>query len=44
MQKELKQVGITKPFIYPELDKVSEYLKEEYKHAISSRNAHSNQE
>lgn len=44
MQKELKKIGITKPFIYPELDKVSEYLKEEYKYAISSRNAHSNQE
>ena len=33
MQKELKKIGITKPFIYPELDKVSEYLKEEYKYA-----------
>jgi len=31
MQKELKSLGIRKPFIYPEIDKVSEYLVEKYK-------------
>lgn len=29
--EQLKIIGITKPFIYPELDKVSEHLKEIYK-------------
>lgn len=29
---ELKKMGIKKSFIYPEIDKVSEYLKEEYQH------------
>jgi hypothetical protein len=33
MKEELKKVGITKAFIYPEIDKVSEYIKEEYKNA-----------
>lgn len=27
IKKELEQIGIKKPFIYPEIDKVSEYLK-----------------
>lgn len=31
MQKELKSLGIRTPFIYPEIDKVSEYLVKEYK-------------
>jgi hypothetical protein len=31
MQKELISVGIRKSFIYPEIDKVSEYLKTTYK-------------
>lgn len=31
MKKELKSLGIRKPFIYPEIDKVSEYLVEKYK-------------
>lgn len=33
MKKELKSLGIRKPFIYPEIDKVSEYLVEKYKTA-----------
>jgi len=28
MQKELKNLGVTKSFIYPEIDKVSEALKD----------------
>ncbi|MDU0459054.1 MAG: FRG domain-containing protein [Geobacteraceae bacterium] len=31
MQKELVSIGIKKSFIYPEIDKVSEYLKTVYK-------------
>jgi len=31
IQDDLKKVGIKKPFIYPEIDKVSEYLKDIYK-------------
>lgn len=31
MRKELFTLGIKKSFIYPEIDKVSEFLKEEYK-------------
>jgi len=31
MKKELCNLGIRKSFIYPEIDKVSEYLKFEYK-------------
>jgi hypothetical protein len=31
MQKELNSVGIKESFIYPEIDKVSEYLKTTYK-------------
>jgi len=31
MKKELKTLGIRTPFIYPEIDKVSEYLNNEYK-------------
>lgn len=31
MQKELLCLGIRKPFIYPEIDRVSEFLKNEYK-------------
>lgn len=33
MQKELKALGIRKPFIYPEIDKVSEYLVKKYETA-----------
>lgn len=29
--EQLSVLGITKPFVYPELDKVSEYLKDKYK-------------
>ena len=31
MQQTLKKLGITQPFIYPEMDKVAEYLKQSYK-------------
>lgn len=31
MQEELLKVGIKKPYIYPEIDKVSEYLKTKHK-------------
>jgi len=31
MQEDLKKIGITKPFIYPEIDEVSKYLKEIHK-------------
>jgi len=30
IQNDLKRLGITKPFIYPEIDKVSEHLKKIY--------------
>ena len=39
MQKELKNLGITKSFIYPEIDKVSEYLKDEYQSWIQNQTA-----
>ena len=31
IKKELEKIGIKKPFIYPEIDQVSEYLKDTYK-------------
>jgi hypothetical protein len=31
MKEELEKIGIKKSFIYPEIDKVSEYLKDHYK-------------
>lgn len=34
MQEELKSLGIRKPFIYPEIDKVSEYLVGQYKKTV----------
>lgn len=31
MKKDLKNLGVTEPFIYPEIDKVADYLKESLK-------------